>query len=94
MDPKCVDVVSVLGTNTGQDEDVLLVDIGGGSGHDLMDFHAKHPYVKGGLILQDLPEVVESVKDMPACMEVMVHDFFTPQPIIGMVEIFHLSERN
>jgi hypothetical protein len=94
MDPKCVDVTSVLGTNTGQDEDVLLVDIGGGSGHDIMEFHAKQPYVKGRLILQDLPEVVESVKDMPACIKAMAHDFFTPQSIIGMGEIFHLSARN
>jgi hypothetical protein len=87
MDPNCVDVFSVLDTNSSQDEDVMLVDIGGGSGHDLLEFHAKHPSVKGRLILQDLPEVVESVKDMPDCMEAMAHDFFTPQPIKGTVDI-------
>lgn len=37
----------------------LLVDIGGGWGHDILAFHSKYPN-KGRLILQDLPEVVKN----------------------------------
>lgn len=37
----------------------LLIDIGGGWGHDILAFHSKYPN-KGKLILQDLPEVVKN----------------------------------
>jgi len=44
------------------DESVLLVDIGGGWGQDLKNFHANHPELPGQLVLQDLPEGLPSGK--------------------------------
>lgn len=85
--PGCVNVSSVLDTNSIQDEDVLLVDVGGGIGQDLLKFHAKNPDLRGRLILQDLPDVVNNAK-VPEYIEAMGHDFFTPQPIHGAKAYF------
>lgn len=67
------------------DQDTLLVDVGGSFGHDLADFRRKWPHIPGRLVLQDLPEVVVSVKDLHPSIEVMAHDFFTEQPVKGMM---------
>ncbi|BCS20287.1 uncharacterized protein APUU_20719A [Aspergillus puulaauensis] len=72
----------VEGTTLGE-EDVLLVDVGGSFGHDLLDFRRKWPSVPGRLVLQDLPEVVSSVKDLHPSIDVTAHDFFTEQPVKG-----------
>ncbi|KAI0108548.1 sterigmatocystin 8-O-methyltransferase [Nemania sp. FL0031] len=45
----------------------LLVDIGGGWGHDILAFHNKYPN-KGKLILQDLPDVIKN-KDFPLVLK-------------------------
>ncbi|KAG4412197.1 hypothetical protein IFR04_014657 [Cadophora malorum] len=65
------------------DSDIVLVDIGGGIGHDLSAFHDKYPALKGKLVLQDLPVVIESVKDIPTKIEALAQDFFQPQQIKG-----------
>lgn len=64
--------------------DVLLVDVGGGRGHDVMEFTSRHPSHPGRIILQDLEDVVASVAQsnqgkLP--FEVQAYDFFTPQPV-------------
>ncbi|KAL4804193.1 S-adenosyl-L-methionine-dependent methyltransferase [Aspergillus unguis] len=84
MDPGFYPVQEQLidGTDIGKD-DVLLVDVGGSFGHDLLDFHRKWPDVPGRLILQDLEQVVTSVKGLHPEIEVTGHDFFTEQPIKG-----------
>ncbi|KAJ5960860.1 Winged helix-turn-helix transcription repressor DNA-binding [Penicillium vulpinum] len=84
MDPGFYPVQEQLidGVTIGED-DVLLVDVGGSFGHDLSDFRRKWPEVPGRLVLQDLPEVVVSVKDLHPSIEVTGHDFFTEQPIKG-----------
>jgi hypothetical protein len=69
-------------SNTSKDE-VLLVDVGGGRGHELAAFKAKFPDLPGRLILEDLPTVIDGVKDMPRGIELLKHDFFTPQPVKG-----------
>lgn len=68
--------------------DALLVDVGGNVGHDLLEFRRAYDqqHVKGRLILQDLPAVIESAPAeelRQAGIETMVHDFFTEQPIKG-----------
>ncbi|KAF7371026.1 putative O-methyltransferase [Mycena sanguinolenta] len=42
--------------------EVLLVDIGGGLGHDLVELKAKHPTLPGKLVLQDRPEPVRGAR--------------------------------
>jgi hypothetical protein len=41
---------------------VLLVDVGGNIGHDIAEFHSKHPEAPGRLILQDLQPVLDQAK--------------------------------
>ena len=65
--------------------DVLLVDVGGGHGHDLRDFRANFPDAGGRLVLQDLPAAIKEARgnNENGGIELMEHDFFTPQPIKG-----------
>ncbi|MCJ1433696.1 hypothetical protein MMC27_003060 [Xylographa pallens] len=66
----------------GGAEDILLVDVGGGNGHDLESFLALFPQAKGHLLLQDLPGTISNLKEKEG-VRYMAHDFFTPQPIKG-----------
>lgn len=60
----------------------LLVDVGGGIGHDVEEFKAKFPGLRGRLIVQDLPGPIAAAQKSPG-IELMAHDFFTPQPVQG-----------
>lgn len=64
---------------------ILVVDLGGGKGHDLTKFAAKHPAIaRGSLVLQDLPDMIKSVApDAEGKIAIQPHDFFTPQPVKG-----------
>ena len=66
----------------GDPEAVLMVDVGGANGSQLMDFKAQFRDLPGRFVLQDLPESVQTVKPRES-VEVMAYDFFTPQPIRG-----------
>ncbi|KAI1633661.1 putative O-methyltransferase [Biscogniauxia mediterranea] len=61
--------------------EVLLVDVGGGMGHDLQELKQKHPSLPGKLVLQDRPEVISSIEGSQGVFEAASHDFFTPQPV-------------
>lgn len=63
----------------------LLVDIGGGWGHDLIAFHEKYPTrgTRGRLVLQDLPSVIKDTGAPLSGVEAMGYDFFTEQPVKG-----------
>jgi hypothetical protein len=69
------------GTYDPNSSDVLLVDVGGGTGHDLRELKDKHPFLPGRLILQDQPDVIATVKDFEGVFEPTSYDFFTPQPV-------------
>ncbi|KAF6797561.1 sterigmatocystin 8-o-methyltransferase [Colletotrichum sojae] len=61
----------------------LVVDVGGGKGHDLVKFHVRHPEIApGSLILQDLPIILKGA-DVNPVITVQEYDFFTPQPVKG-----------
>lgn len=64
-------------------EAVLMVDVGGGLGHDLVEFHRKHPKAPGRLVVQDLPSVIGTIQEIDKAVEPMGHDFFNEQPIKG-----------
>ncbi|KAL6715883.1 hypothetical protein ACLMJK_006844 [Lecanora helva] len=61
---------------------VMLVDVGGGMGHEVGAIKAKHPKLPGQFILQDLPDTLKKAVTVPG-MTTMAYDFFTPQPIQG-----------
>ncbi|KAI9857963.1 MAG: hypothetical protein M1813_007932 [Trichoglossum hirsutum] len=72
-----------LGLNPSSTEDeVLLVDVGGGHGQKVLAMRARFPDLKGRMIVQDLKETIDEIQD-PKGFEHMVHDFFTPQPVKG-----------
>lgn len=63
----------------------LLVDVGGGKGHDVLDFQAKYPQNGRRIVLQDLAAVADDLLDLGPAVERMTYDFFTDQPIKGNV---------
>jgi hypothetical protein len=80
------DVNEVLfksGSGEKKHDEVLLVDVGGGRGYDLQGFRTRFPDMKGKLVLQDLPMVIEDVRELDEVVERQVHDFFTRQPVRG-----------
>ena len=60
---------------------VLLIDVGGNQGHDLVNLKLRYPSLPGKIILQDLPQVVANVDLTDKGITAMGHDFFTPQPV-------------
>ncbi|KXT05014.1 hypothetical protein AC578_10332 [Pseudocercospora eumusae] len=61
------------------DDEVMLVDIGGGRGHELAALARKQ--LPGELVLQDLPEVIAQVpREWKSRFTSQAHDYFTPQP--------------
>jgi hypothetical protein len=66
------------------DETVLLVDVGGGRGQATTQIKELCKNIKGRIILQDLPEVINDITEtLPAGIEKIPYDFFTPNPIQG-----------
>ncbi|KAF2752349.1 putative hydroxyindole O-methyltransferase [Sporormia fimetaria CBS 119925] len=67
--------------------DNLLVDIGGGRGHDVRGFKSRHPDHPGKLVLQDREPVVRALLESHTSTKeelgfsAQIHDFFTEQPI-------------
>lgn len=66
----------------------FLVDVGGGLGHGLLELRTMHPELSGRLILQDQQDVIKQVGQSEMGIELAVHDFFTPQPVKGMSQIY------
>ncbi|PWY65800.1 O-methyltransferase [Aspergillus eucalypticola CBS 122712] len=64
------------------ESNILLVDIAGGPGHDLVAFQSKFSEVQGRLILEDLPHVVAEATQHPK-IEHVSFDLFQAQPIQG-----------
>lgn len=61
----------------------LVVDVGGGKGHDLEKLRLKYPNLPpGSLVLQDQGLVVQSAA-VHKSIQTMAYNFFTPQPVKG-----------
>jgi hypothetical protein len=73
----------------------VLVDVGGGVGELLQDFHKAVPEYKGRLVLQELEEVIGTAKangvGEGGRIELQVHDIFGPQTIKGARAYFMRS---
>ncbi|KAF6799563.1 o-methyltransferase [Colletotrichum sojae] len=66
----------------GAREGPVLVDVGGGTGHDVRRFCEVVPWMEGRVWLEDVEEAVE-MADVPGGVGRVGYDFFTPQPIKG-----------
>ncbi|KAL8721599.1 MAG: hypothetical protein Q9225_001763 [Loekoesia sp. 1 TL-2023] len=90
VDPGFYPVEDRLGNGMKEGtEEVLLVDVGGGLGHDLELLKQQHAHVPGRLILQEKPEVISQITAPNTIFEKMAHDFFTPQSVHG-ARSYHL----
>ncbi|KAF2170824.1 hypothetical protein M409DRAFT_18797 [Zasmidium cellare ATCC 36951] len=76
-------------------QDVFLVDIGGGMGHQTRLIQQKFPSIPGRAIVQDLPHVVahassqqEQQETQTTGIEFQAHDMFAPQPVHGAAFYF------
>lgn len=61
---------------------MLIVDVGAGTGHDLLAFARKFSGA-GRLVLQDLKVVTEGTIELDPAIDKQEYDFFTEQPIQG-----------
>ena len=69
--------------NVASPDDTLLVDIGGGVGHDLIALKNANPDLQGKMIVQDIPVVIDSINNLPSGIQAMKHNFFSEQPVKG-----------
>ena len=60
---------------------VLIVDVGGGRGHDLEALRGAFPAQHGRMVVQDVPETIDEITHLTPGVESMKFDIFTPQPI-------------
>ena len=63
-------------------EKPLLVDVGGGIGHQCMELICRYPNLAGRIVLQDLAQCIDGALQSPR-LDVMVHDMYDRQPIKG-----------
>ncbi|KAL9055588.1 MAG: hypothetical protein Q9162_003485 [Coniocarpon cinnabarinum] len=61
----------------------LLVDVGGGEGHDIQAFHRAFPNAPGKLVLQDQAPVIQNIRNLDETIVKEAYDFFAPQPRKG-----------
>lgn len=75
-----VDLLPLSSLVEGYDKNfsVLLVDTGGGVGHQCMELRSRHPSLEGDIVVQDLR--VSKELDQ-AGIKGMEYNFFDPQPI-------------
>ncbi|KAK4618127.1 hypothetical protein CLAFUW4_11906 [Fulvia fulva] len=65
------------------DQSIMLIDVGGGRGHDLVELAMRQQQIglKGRLVLQERPEVIVQVPaEWENDFEAHEHDFFQAQP--------------
>jgi hypothetical protein len=58
-----------------------MVDVAGGRGHDLLEFHNQYKDQPGRLIVQDQQPVLDSATELPARIKKIGIDFWTQQPV-------------
>lgn len=71
------------GAKAETENSTLLVDVAGGHGYDIQTFKDRFSNHSGRLVLQDLPSVIDDIKELHPDIVRMKHDFFTEQPIKG-----------
>ncbi|KAL8992366.1 MAG: hypothetical protein Q9169_007152 [Polycauliona sp. 2 TL-2023] len=76
-----------LGYSTLKEEEVAIVDVGGGRDQPLEAIKASFLNLKGRMILQDVGDVMEDAKaaGLSPGIEAMAASFFEPQPVAGKI---------
>ncbi|KAI1495693.1 S-adenosyl-L-methionine-dependent methyltransferase [Biscogniauxia marginata] len=66
-----------------KDDEVTLVDIGGGRGHALIEIKQAFPGLRGRLVLQDQETVIQEAisQGLPDYIEPQAASFFEPNPV-------------
>ena len=73
----------IKGATTDADADaVFMVDVGGYTGTQAAGVKQRFPHAPGRFVIQDLPHALPSTPPGES-IELMAHDFFTPQPLKG-----------
>lgn len=70
----------------------MMVDVGGGSGHQLISLRNAQPQLKGKMVVQDVGMMLASVDKSAAeaaGVEAMEHDFYESQPVRG-AKVYYL----
>ncbi|OGM50633.1 O-methyltransferase [Aspergillus bombycis] len=71
----------------------LLVDIGGGRGHDLLGFKQRFPDAPGKLVLEDLPTVIEEARSAldpeGKGIDAVGYDFFAQEQPIKVARVYY-----
>ena len=71
-----------LALEDGSEDRKIIVDVGGGRGHSMVEIIKANPLFSGRIVLQDRKPVLDAVPDEAIHgVEKMPHDFFTPQPV-------------
>ncbi|KAJ5951242.1 S-adenosyl-L-methionine-dependent methyltransferase [Penicillium vulpinum] len=73
-----------------REEDVLIVDIGGGTGRDISAFQKRFPHTPGKLILADLPSVIRNIRRPSPGIIPVEYNLLDAQPILGS-RIYYLK---
>lgn len=77
-------VAERLGKGASTESDaVMMVDVGGGQGHQAIDLKKSFPDLPGRFVVQDLPFAFPPEEQRVKDVEFMVHDFTKEQPIKG-----------
>ena len=77
---------NLCSTMSADSDEVLMIDIGGGWGQDLLDFRSAFPSAPGRLLLQDQAHTLAEVDEeslKSGRIEMISHNFFDPQPVKG-----------
>lgn len=72
---------------------VMMCDVGGGMGHQCVEFRKYHPEIKGRIVTEDLPLVQNMITNRDELkslnISLQVHDFSKEQPIKG-AKVYYL----
>ena len=77
----------MLSAEARDEHGVLFIDVGGALGSEIRELRRRYPALKGRMILQDRQQTIDHVS-VDSGMEAMVHDFFTPQPVVGTFNVY------
>ncbi|KAF7889318.1 uncharacterized protein EAF01_010811 [Botrytis porri] len=75
-----------IGASTDS-ESVMMVDVGGGQGHQAITMRKKVLHLSGRYIVTDLAHGLPVNRDESTGVDIMVHDFMTEMPVEGYSKV-------